>query len=720
VFDKKGLRFITAGTMSVKFWNSQYGGRGGQDVQDELLIGVHGSVGEEGTSQCAVCIEFVTKNTAVTGMQDGSIYVWNGTSVARSVELAHTGPVMDMVASDKFLYTAGKDGKLHKWALSARKQADDDPKAQRTITQLVASVDADEVCRSTDSAYEAKTASSFRASSPTPGRASATGSRGSGSRPQSPLRGRAEANSPAGARSRSRGRAHGSTSRSRSHGGTRTRGSSCSSSGALLFWDLHSPCIRSIALRPQFEAEDDDDDDGTLADVLVFGLESNSIHLLSQTNEDGAASCQTECVVFSHAMGPLIGVAAHPTKHLFTSLGSDGAICLWDTQTRRLVSQHRLWVPKPIWGGGHAGMVDENEPRGAALDISGEKEARVAVGMSDGSIRVLGVDYTGMTVLKGHHSREAPVCAVRFSRKAEMVAVAYADNLLQIFARDPAAPPVKQDWEFQSHRSISITGSGTLDFLDWTEDMHFLQGASSSSEQIYFDVSKGRQVRKASDMRDIEFVSHTCPIGWALIGLVSASSTLDPSTQVTAADRVSSTIIAAGRRNGEILLSQLPSLQRAAIASYPAHTGAVIGLRVVQPLGGIKSAGTPRVVSAGSEDRMILQWRVRAPVAKKRVIETKEALPADMQLLILPRSQQGTEKEKLLNTTTLLQEALGQPQQGSYEDKHEYQRALEADDEVKQDERHWTVRKPEPLGGVSPDSMLHVHSVSHIDVPTEL
>ena len=36
-------------------------------------------------------------------------------------------------------------GQMHKWSLSARKFPDDDPKAQRTLTQLVASVEADEV-----------------------------------------------------------------------------------------------------------------------------------------------------------------------------------------------------------------------------------------------------------------------------------------------------------------------------------------------------------------------------------------------------------------------------------------------------------------------------------------------------------------------------------------------------------------------------------------------
>ncbi|KAJ1493373.1 hypothetical protein T484DRAFT_1879543 [Baffinella frigidus] len=248
--------------------------------------------------------------------------------------------------------------------------------------------------------------------------------------------------------------------------------------------------------------EDEEEDEELLHDVLVVGLESNSIHLVSQTEEEGQAGCVSEAVVFSHAQGPLLGVAAHPTKTLYVSMAADGSVCLWDVQTRRLVSQHRLWVPKPIWGGGaraqqadHRDSDTRNLAAGTVLDISREKDSRLVVGMSDGSVRVLGVDYTGITVLKGHHSKESPVCCARFSYKADIVAIAYTDNVVQIFQKDTgtSALPLSQDWGFQLHRTVSISGSGSLDFLDWTMDNHFIQGATSTSEQLYLDVDKGRQ-----------------------------------------------------------------------------------------------------------------------------------------------------------------------------------------------------------------------------------
>ncbi|KAJ1493374.1 hypothetical protein T484DRAFT_1768903 [Baffinella frigidus] len=74
-FEKKGLKInprldlirgsLVVGTMAVKFWSSNFGTRGTQ-IGEEPLVGVHGSVGEEGTSQCAVCIESVTESTTVT------------------------------------------------------------------------------------------------------------------------------------------------------------------------------------------------------------------------------------------------------------------------------------------------------------------------------------------------------------------------------------------------------------------------------------------------------------------------------------------------------------------------------------------------------------------------------------------------------------------------------------------------------------------------------
>ena len=62
--------------------------------------------------QPAVCIKFLDAITTVTGMQDGSLYIWHWSKLVKTINKAHAGPVFDICAAGIFLMTAGKDGKV--------------------------------------------------------------------------------------------------------------------------------------------------------------------------------------------------------------------------------------------------------------------------------------------------------------------------------------------------------------------------------------------------------------------------------------------------------------------------------------------------------------------------------------------------------------------------------------------------------------------------------
>ena len=86
---------------------------------------IHVQFGNFGTQQAAVCIEFLDAKTSVTGMQDGSIYIWNGIAVCKALEPAHGGPIFDLAVADDYLLSASHDGKVHQWSLSKLSTARD-------------------------------------------------------------------------------------------------------------------------------------------------------------------------------------------------------------------------------------------------------------------------------------------------------------------------------------------------------------------------------------------------------------------------------------------------------------------------------------------------------------------------------------------------------------------------------------------------------------------
>ena len=457
--EDKDFILVTAGTQSVRFWSLNGGAGGGrkagrdQESDQKFLSGMYGAVGKFGVQQTAISVAFLDANTTVTGMQDGSLFVWQGTNVCKSLDPAHAGPIFDIAVTANVLLSASHDGKVHQWSLSKPSAA-----KARTILTLLGTVDANELCRKMDSAHELR-----RTASP----------------------------DPCDAAELTLARAEGSAMAPR----VTTEGKE-NSKPEFAYWDQHTPCVRALAILPR------DNSEGTGLSVAL-GMESNDVYLLKTDAVAFGKQAGCESLLNAHAQHTVTQMCTHPTIGLLASVGSDGTVRVWDLSTKRMIAMHRLWE-RTARGGTHA-LVGECEPPcwchvfcnacaavsrgpgqqnctsrglshmvcrpGVCLAFSSDPAAHLCVGLSNGNCRVLSC--------KGHPyviARIAPTCAkakvsvscCRYAPTDTLLAVASKDNTITIYDRTAGG-------EYTQLRIISVSLGGFLSSIDWSHDAMYLQ-----------------------------------------------------------------------------------------------------------------------------------------------------------------------------------------------------------------------------------------------------
>jgi len=471
--------------------------RAGGSATNVSLLGVYGSVGEIGLQQAAVSIEFLDSMTTVTGMQDGSIYVWNGIKVSKSLDPAHAGPVFDLAVQDNYLLSAAHDGKVHQWSLTKP-----NPERARTVLTLLGTIDTDELCRKMDAAHELRQAPAAHAKAHD-GKENSVGAQ-------------------------PRGKGHGDT---------------------YSYWDHRTPCARALSILPS---------DETGRTCIAMGLETNSIYLL--VNQGPTFGMQAECrsLLNAHAQDHVTCLCSHSNLGLLASVGSDSTVRVWDLRSKRMVSQHRLWerTPKGQTRALTAACVDMSSDAEAHLCV-GLTNGCCKIMSCKSSLCLLetivpGGGGGGNEGGQGA-SQSVRVTCVKYSPQDNMLAVALTDNTIGVYFKSLSG--------YEAKRLISVSLGGFVSKMDWSLDGHYLQGATNSQvspirvrfcgviqssqaqgvryrwrltllsvycvlclrcrqDLIYWEVErKGRQVRNMSQLRDVHWHTNSCTIGWSVRGL---------------------------------------------------------------------------------------------------------------------------------------------------------------------------------------------------------
>ena len=296
---------------------------------------------------------------------------------------------------------------------------------------------------------------------------------------------------------------------------------------------------------------------------IVLGTSTSCVYELDQdTGEVTSLIC-------GHRDGGVHAVATHPTKPLYASVGDDSVLRFWDLGNRK------QWKSKLV----------EAPGRSVAFSPDGKV---VAVGHNLGSWSVHRVDNLDEVI--SAKDRKKAIFALRYSPNGRYLAVASEDSMVDIY-------DCVSDYDFlgalQGH-------AGSVVGLDWALDSTLLMTCGNEQDVMFWSVTTQEIAGSFDDMRDVDWETFTCTIGWPVQGVVGTG------IQTTSCCRsLSGHILAAANTDGIMRLFRYPCVVTGAEAGLAGgHTGTISCVRF--------TFDDTFLVSGSLEDRCVFQWRVSA------------------------------------------------------------------------------------------------------------
>lgn len=363
--------------------------------------------------------------------------------------------------------------------------------------------------------------------------------------------------------------------------------------GKVKVWSTTLECKREISMadlgcvRPSLRSVHWNSDDNR----LLVAARSCEIFELSSVNGN---NLNKGPVVQGHFAFEVWGLAMHPVRKEFVTVGDDQTVRVWSIAHRRVLRQTRL----------------DTIGRAIAYDPSGTKivvglGGRVGRGRQkkDGAFVVL--DEVDLKIV--HEARDAKqwISDVKFSPDHNTLAIASHDNNVYVY-------DVPNAFEL---RAVMDKHNSFVHSLDFSADSQYIQSVCGAFEFIISDSTTGVHVPAISTLKDVRWDTWTCNLGWPVQGLWPKHS---EGTDLRTVDRSHyGSLVAAGDGFGKLTLRRYPSLNKsAAYRSYHGHGQRINRVRF-----------TPEddyVVSVGGEDRAIFQWRV-VPAALDDAMKADES-----------------------------------------------------------------------------------------------
>jgi WD40 repeat protein len=287
--------------------------------------------------------------------------------------------------------------------------------------------------------------------------------------------------------------------------------------------------------------------------------------------------------VRGHCNNELWGLACHPTKPTFITVGDDKTLKKWSIHDKRLLLSAGL---------GAMARACCYDPAGKLIAVG--MGGRVGTGKqkADGTVRV----YDETTLEMRCEVRDAKqwIGDIKFSPDGLTLAAASHNNsiLLYSVARSDSNVTLTLRGKFAKHNSY-------ITHFDFSADSRFIQSNCGAYELLFSNASNGKQITSASELKDVKWASWTCTLGWPVQGIWPPAA---DGTDVNAVDRShSGHLVATSDDFGKVSIFRYPCLEGAQPIVSSGHSSHVMNVRW--------SVGDQYLLSAGGNDKCVLQWR---------------------------------------------------------------------------------------------------------------
>ena len=320
--------------------------------------------------------------------------------------------------------------------------------------------------------------------------------------------------------------------------------------------------IRSVCLSPD-------------ATRILVGTKGSEIYEISAA--DGA-DVQGGPITVGHNMGKLCGLAIHPMKAEYATVGDDCSVRVWDIVTKHLVKMTMLDTPARAVG---------YAPDGDFLVIGlGGEESVTGPSKKDGAFVIL--NEADLTIVYEAKDAKAAVLDAKFTPNGDALALACADKQMYFY-------DTSEDYEKLGQATRSKAAITSFDF---SEDSGWVQATCSDGELMFFN-NRGLFQSNLNAVKDTPWATQNCPYGFTTFGTWSRHA--DGSETISCDRSESEMVVATGDNQGNVSLFRYPSAAKAALShKYKGHSSTVSKVRFAN--------SDAHCISIGGDDRCIFQW----------------------------------------------------------------------------------------------------------------
>ncbi|KAF1779681.1 EF-Hand 1, calcium-binding site [Phytophthora cactorum] len=298
-----------------------------------------------------------------------------------------------------------------------------------------------------------------------------------------------------------------------------------------------SPRVRSLVASP---------DGGAKLLIATAGAEIFEI-----ASSDGA-NLHFGPVVCGHSAFQLHGLAIHPLRRECCSAGMI-ARCASGTYQLTVSFASPLWtlLLEPV----RAEEEDEDNPTTTDPDLltwRRRQQPKLVNPNKQGAFAVL--NESSLAVKFEAKDSKRPIRTLRFSGDGLTLAVGSSDNCIYSYHTE--------DWASKGKCRARDAGVviNTFDFS--TTGEHIMANARNRGEMVFFESSSGVEITRVATLKDVEWLSCSCPYGWGVQGAWPARKI--EACEISAVDRssgVETPMLVAGDTLGSLRLFRYPCVK---------------------------------------------------------------------------------------------------------------------------------------------------------------
>lgn len=326
------------------------------------------------------------------------------------------------------------------------------------------------------------------------------------------------------------------------------------------------PSIRSVCWDPSTSR-------------LLIGTIGSEIYEINSTDGE---NLHHGPLVQGHFKDELWGLAVHPTKQEYVTVGDDGTLRRWDIATRKILSVQDLGV---------MARAVTYSPDGSqiAIGLGGDVgRGRRGRDRKDGGFIVL--NESDLSVL--HQARDSKqwISDIKYSPDGHTLALGSHDNKIWLYETSTF-----------HHKGTCSKHTSYITHFDFSADSIFIQSNCGGYELLFFDANTGEQQVSAPAMRDVEWATWTCVLGWGVQGIWPKFA---DGTDINAVCRsASGRELVTADDFGRVKLFRYPCVEKdSQYHEYVGHSSHVTNCRFTD--------GDHYVITCGGNDRCVIQWRV--------------------------------------------------------------------------------------------------------------